>query len=122
MRINQIKKGAGCHPRLICKSLDAYLKLHNLTTSTKRQRVIAALICASKLGCKVTRFDAEWFGDHCLNTTVSEIGRLDGIHISRNETKRPTRFGKQTDCKEYYLNESQLHKAESYLARIGGRA
>lgn len=118
--MNDNKKGAGCHPRQISYSLDAYLKSHNITTRTKRQRIIAALVCASKCGCKITRFDAEWFGDHCLNTTISEIGRLDGIEVSRNDTKRPTRFGKPTDCKEYYLSSSQLDKAESYLTNVGG--
>jgi hypothetical protein len=95
--MNEPKENGGCSPRLLRNALDDYLKHHNINTLTKRKRIIAAFICASLKGWKLTRFDAEHIGDHCLNTTVSEIGRDDGVVVSRRETKRPTRFGKDAD-------------------------
>ena len=104
-----------CNPRRLSKNLDAFLNENNLTELTKRKLVIAWLICSSENGCKITRFDAEMIGDHCLNTSISEIGRLEGIKVSRNDTKRPTRFGKPTDCKEYWLEPDQINKAKTIL-------
>lgn len=84
--------------------------------STKRETVLMWLINKSEKGLRVTRFDAEKIGDHCLNTTVSELGQIDGIKISRRMTKRPTRFGKKVDCNEYWIAKPELHKARQALA------
>ena len=104
-----------CHPRRLTEKLETFLSKHNLTTPTKRRRVLAWLVCASEEGCKVTRFDAETIGCHCLNTSISEIGRYDGIKVSRNQTKRPTRFEKPTNCKEYWLEPEMVNKARTFL-------
>ena len=109
-----------CHPRHLSKKLELYISDSNFNTLTKRQRILALLICTSRCGCRITRFDAEWFGDHCLNTTISEIGRLDNIEVWRNETKRPSRFGKAVSCKEYYLSVKQIYRAEKCLIRAVG--
>jgi len=82
---------------------------------TKREMVLAWLIDKSERGFKVTRFDAEHIGDHCLNSTVSEIEHLDGVRISRKKTKRPTRFNKAIDCNEYWIAESELMNARKAL-------
>lgn len=84
-------------------------------SATKRETVLAWLIDESERGNKVTRFDAEHIGDHCLNTSVSEIERLDGVRISRQTTKRPTRFGKPTDCNEYWISDADLNNARKVL-------
>ena len=54
---------------------------------TKREVVLAWLIDESEKGSKVTRFDAEHIGDHCFNSSVSEIERLDGVKINRRPRK-----------------------------------
>lgn len=82
---------------------------------TKRETVLAWLIDESERGSKVTRFDAEYIGDHVLNTSVSDIERLDGVTINRQPTKRPTRFGKPVDCYEYWIAESELMNARKAL-------
>ena len=82
---------------------------------TKCETVLAWLIDESEHGSKVTRFDAEHIGDHCLNSTVSEIEHLDGVKINRQKTKRPTRFGRSTDCNEYWIAESELMNARKAL-------
>jgi len=83
---------------------------------TKRETVLAWLIDESERGSKVTRFDAEHIGDHCFNSTVSEIESLDSVKISRQKTKRPTRFGRLTDCNEYWISESELVIARKALS------
>jgi len=85
---------------------------------TKRQRVLACLAVISKQSRPITRFDVEAIGDHCLNTTISEIGRIDGIKVERRDVKRPTRFGKDTDCKEYWLESKQIGQAENILVNL----
>lgn len=109
------RKGAGCHPRQLKNKLNTFISENKLSSLTKRKRVLTWLICASNCGCKVTRFDSEIMGDHCLNTTISEIGRVDGIKVHRTETKRPTQFGKDTPCKEYWLDENGIQAAERLL-------
>ncbi len=104
-----------CNPRRLKNKLDQFLLDHNLSITTKRQRILALLVCTSSCKCKITRFDAEWFGDHCLNTTISEIRRLDCIEVKRNDTKRPTRFGTRVTCKEYWLDREALYQAKSIL-------
>lgn len=109
------KENGGCNPHQLKYALDLYLKHNNIITTSKRRRIIAALICASRNGWKLTRFDTEHIGDHCLNTTVSEISLVDNILVARRETKRPTRFGKDTNCKEYWLDDTAIAQAEKHL-------
>lgn len=104
-----------CNPRRLSRKLNLFLNENNITKKTKRKRVLAWFLCASEQGCKVTRFDAEHIGDHCLNSTVSEIGRLDGIEVNRQETKRPNQFGSLTSCKEYWLDNDSKDKAAVFL-------
>ena len=112
------KKCGSCNPRILQETLDEYLDNFNFIKKlTKRQRLIAWLIVAKDLNCKVTRFDAEWVGCHCWNTSVSEIERYDGIKIERQDTKRTTRFG-ETHCKEYWLSEDELEKAERHIKSL----
>ena len=103
------------HPHELKAALDSYLTRHRLNKLKKRERILAWLICASKLGHKVTRFDAEWVGDHCFNTTISEIFLIDGIRVEREQTKVPNRFGGFSDCKQYWLPEASRLKAELWL-------
>ena len=111
----EVKANGGCSPRQLTTAFERYLQQSNANTSTKRKRVLASLLCAHRHNWVLTRFDAEHIGDHCFNTTVSEIGRIDGVEVSRRETKRPTRFGKPTDCKEYWLDAEAAQKASLLL-------
>lgn len=98
--------------RLLSVELEKRLSEFNLDTAlTKRERVTLWLTIAADLTIKVTRFDAEWIGDHCFNSTVSDITSVDHIIVDRIPTKRPTRFGKATDCKEYWLQGKSLEAA-----------
>ena len=109
----------GLPPRELPGLLEEYLSGFKFTRSTtKRHRVLAWLIVANKRDLPVTRFDAEIIGDHVFNTTVSEIERYSGVTISRRPTKRPTRFGTETDCKEYWLEDDQIEQATKLLTKL----
>ena len=98
--------------RLLSNELRRYLSGFDFHTQlTKRERVTIWLTIAANHELKVTRFDAEWIGDHCFNSTISEITNIDRIIVDRIPTKRPTRFGKSADCKEYWLQERALEAA-----------
>jgi len=63
---------------------------------------------------RVTRFDAEIVGDHCLNSTISALRKY-GVDIERRQTTRPTRFGKDARCCEYWLTPDNYDVAERML-------
>lgn len=64
---------------------------------TKISTVLATLRQRS-----LNRFDAERIGDHCLHSTVSTL-RAEGYNIFSQWEKVPTRFGKDTRVKRYFL-------------------
>ena len=106
------------HPRVLAGQLDNLLSQHKFYNQpTKRTRMITWLMLASNQDIKVTRFDAEFAGCHCWNTTASEIQRYDGITVERQETNAPTRFG-TTYCKEYWLNPSEISKAQNLIESL----
>jgi len=86
---------------------------HNKPT-TKRHRILLALA----LGERLTRFDAEHLMDHCLNTTISEIGRYDGIIVSRQFEKHESREGHPFHCCRYWLSAEQRAKALKCLGVV----
>jgi hypothetical protein len=74
---------------------------------TKRHSIL--LVLAS--GRSLNRFEAEHLMDHCLNTTISEIGRYDGIIVSRQFEKHESRAGHPFRCCRYWLHPNQQAKA-----------
>lgn len=51
----------------------------------------------------LNRFEAERFGDHCLNSTIAEL-RADGCDIHSEWERVPSRFNKRgVRCKRYWL-------------------
>lgn len=87
------------------------------TDLLKKEQMRLWLVIASELGLKVTRFDAICVGDTIWNTTVSEFTLLDRIIVDRRPTKRPTRFGRPVDCKEYWLQGQALERAQGLCSR-----
>ncbi|MYN11776.1 hypothetical protein GSY71_01235 [Pusillimonas sp. TS35] len=54
----------------------------------------------------LNRFEAEVYGDHCLHSTIAEL-RKDGHNIFGQTEVVPTRFGKTTRVKRYFLLRGQ---------------
>ena len=105
--------------KLLANELVKYLSEFDFHARlTKRERVIFWLMIAANLKLKVTRFDAEWIGDHCFNSTISEITNIDHIIVDRIPAKRPTGFGTSTDCKEYWLQGQALEAATLHCNRV----
>jgi len=101
--------------------LDIKLTTYNIKKPTKRETILHWLINHSNKGSKVTRLDAEFIGDHCLNSTVAEIQQVYSVKISRQKTKRPTRFNKAADFNEYWIAETDLVNAREVLAEVKTR-
>lgn len=65
--------------------------------TTKKAAILAALRRGS-----LNRFEAERLGDHCLNSTISEL-RAEGYLIHAHDERVPTRFGRNVRVKRYHL-------------------
>lgn len=63
---------------------------------TKLARILAIL----RSGRSLNRFEAEAYGDHCLNSSVSAL-RADGNLIHGEWERVPTRFGKKARVLRY---------------------
>ncbi len=112
----EIKHNSNYTSYKLREKADYYLgQFYFAVTPTKRTRIIATLVAASRDGIKITRFDVEVMGDHCLNTTIAQITSLDRIIVDREETTRPSCFGKPVNCKEYWLEPSAIKMAEKLL-------
>ena len=61
----------------------------------------------------LNRFEAESFGDHCLNSTVSTLSSQLGLEIPRHMEKVPNRFGGITNVMRYRFSESDIQKINS---------
>jgi hypothetical protein len=72
--------------------------------SYKKQSKLGTILSEFLKGRSLNRFEAELLNDHCLNTTVSTIGKL-GILIDRKSETIPCVKGRfSTTCKRYWLN------------------
>jgi len=114
--MNIKSQGVRQHPYTFTETLSDYLSKNNITRKpTKQQRVLAWLVASSQAGLKVTRFDAETIGDHCLNSTVSDIKKYYGIIVKRERTKRLGNYG-EIDCCQYWLDPLQIEAVEEQLS------
>jgi len=65
---------------------------------------ILKLLCA---GVSLNRFEAERYGDHCLNSTVATLRNRYRVDIASKWEQVPNRFGCTTRVKRYWLTASQ---------------
>ena len=64
-------------------------------------------------GVALTRFEAGRYGDHALNSTISQIGRM-GVTVSRKPITLTGRFG-TIYCKQYWIEAADRELAISIL-------
>jgi hypothetical protein len=76
---------------------------------TKWRRILRLLAG----GVALTRFDAEHYGDHALNSTVAVIGSR-GVRISRKPITLAGRFG-TIHCKRYWIEAADRDLAMAIL-------
>ena len=77
---------------------------------TKWRRILRLLAG----GVALTRFDAERYGDHALNSTIAVIGSM-GVKISREPITLVGRFG-TIHCKRYWIEAADRDLARAILA------
>jgi len=87
------------------------LVANTINQVSKRHTILFALA----LGMSLTRFTAEHIRDHCLNTTISEIGRYDGIIVARKGISFINSAGHKVHCNLYWLDKDQQEKALQFL-------
>ncbi len=56
----------------------------------------------------LNRFEAEQLGDHCLNTTVSDLKKR-GFQIESVREKVKNRFGSETTVNRYWITSTPKH-------------
>ena len=83
------------------KSQGCYLK-----EGTKNSNIINVF----QSGKSLNRFEAESFGDHCLNTTISTLSSQLDLEIPRKMEKVPNRFSGTTNVMRYWFSESDIQK------------
>jgi hypothetical protein len=75
----------------------------------KHERILQSLA----QGRRLTRFDAELLGDHCLPSTVARLQKR-GVTIQRELVKREGSHG-QFHCCVYWISEADKARARRIL-------
>ena len=102
-------------------AVDATTNDYSQHDFTQRQRKVDSILQAFFNGRSLNRFEAEVLHDHCLNTTVSIIGKL-GVAIQRKRERVPCKGGKATvSVNRYWLdtNPENILKTREYLTSRG---
>lgn len=91
---------------------------HGQTTTTsqgmapsKIARILGHLLNAGPLN----RFEAERIGDHCLNSTISDLANDHGLIFKRIPEKVPNHWGQPCDVIRYSLPRSEHRRARLVL-------
>lgn len=79
---------------------------------SKNSRILFHLLT----GATFNRFDAEKLGDHCLNSTISELANRHGLVFTRQPEHVQNRWGKPCRVIRYGLPEYEYDKARQLLA------
>lgn len=69
-------------------------------------------------GATLNRFEAEKLGDHCLNSTISELANRYGLRFMRHPERVPNRWGKPCRVIRYGLQESEHGAANRVLGYL----
>ncbi len=81
---------------------------------TKIARILAHLLT----GASINRFEAERIGDHCLNSTISDLANNHGLTFERTPEKVPNHWGQPCDVIRYSLPRSEHRSAREVLALL----
>lgn len=82
--------------------------------ASKNVRILSHLMS----GATLNRFEAETLGDHCLNSTISELANRHGLAFTRQPERVPNRWGKPCRVIRYGLPPSETAMAAKLLARL----
>ncbi|WP_374962806.1 hypothetical protein [Spongiibacter tropicus] len=72
-------------------------------------------------GKRLHRFQAEAYGDHVLNSTVSDLQRRHRLYFYREFVKVPNRFGTPTYLAEHHLEGQGLARTCSIVSGLRER-
>ena len=95
----------------------AFGKLKQPEHSTKKEAMLKKFIALGRHGMNCFEA-ANRHHDYILRTTVSDLYLDYKIEFSKEWEKVPNAFGKKTDCKRYWLDESNIDKALAVLGNV----
>lgn len=84
---------------------------------TKKEAMLKKFIALGRYGMNCFEA-ANRHHDYVLRTTVSDLHRDYGLEFTREWEKVPNAFGKTTDCKRYWLDDSNIDKALAVLGNV----
>ena len=87
-------------------------------STTEAPSKIARILAHLLTGASLNRFEAERMGDHCLNSTVSDLANDYGLNVRRQAEKVPNRWGLPCRVIRYSLPAAEHDRAALVLAHI----
>lgn len=84
-------------------------------SSTEAPSKIARILAHLLTGASINRFEAERIGDHCLNSTISDLANDHGLTFKRTPEKVPNHWGQPCDVTRYSLPRSEHRHAQRVL-------
>jgi hypothetical protein len=90
----------------------------NTNAPRKNARILTHLLT----GATLNRFEAEDLGDHCLNSTISELANRHGLVFKRLPERVPNRWGKPCRVIRYGLPANEHDMARNVLIYLNRTA
>ena len=87
-------------------------------STTEAPSKVARILAHLLTGASLNRFEAERMGDHCLNSTVSDLANDYGLNVRRQAEKVPNRWGLPCRVIRYSLPAAEHDRAALVLAHI----
>ena len=79
---------------------------------------IARILAHLMAGASINRFEAEWLGDHYLNSTIAVLANRHGLIFKRQSESTSNRLGAPCTVIRYSLPVSECDKASKVLAYL----
>lgn len=86
--------------------------------NTEAPSKIVRILTALRSGISLNRFEAERIGDHCLPSTISDLGRFHDLIIDRHYELVPNNWGDPCKVMRYSLPSSEHDKTDKVLAYL----
>jgi hypothetical protein len=87
-------------------------------STTEAPSKVARILAHLLTGASLNRFEAKRMGDHCLNSTVSDLANDYGLNVPRQAEKVPNRWGLPCRVIRYSLPAAEHDRAALVLAHI----
>lgn len=87
-------------------------------STTEAPSKVARILAHLLTGASLNRFEAERLGDHCLNSTISDLANDYSLSVLRKPEKVPNNWGAPCRAIRYSLPPSERDRAELVLEHL----